>query len=98
MAGTTNKKSVGVYWKAIIAFGVPFVGLLSVVASDPTIREAAPGPTAWLVAVGIPVLTGVIAFFKRNQQTADQIDAALEKGEITLADLQKLLEKWQQDR
>ena len=82
---------VGRYWKAIIAFLVPLIALLASVGNSPEIQEAAPGITAWLVAVGLPALTGLLALMKRNQQNIGDIDRALEAGDITLGELKEFV-------
>lgn len=80
----------GKYWKSAIAFLVPFVTLIPLVAANEGVQAALPGVSSWLLAVGLPILTGAIAFLKRNQMTADQLDEAYRNGEITLHDLQDL--------
>lgn len=87
-------KKFGEYWKAVAAFLVPLGGLLTIVAASPEIQRVAPGPTAWLAAVAIPLITGLAALFVRNQQNADQVDTALEKGDLSVQDLEDLIEKW----
>ena len=70
------------YWKAVVAFLTPLVVLLTTVANSPAIQAAAPGATAWLFAVGLPLLTGFITFMVRNTVTVETIDTALEKGDV----------------
>ena len=82
---------VGRYWKAIIAFLAPLVVLLTTVASSPEVQAAAPGAAAWLIAVGVPVLTGVLTVLKRNQQNIEDIDRALRSGDVTLRELKELV-------
>ena len=82
---------VGRYWKAIIAFLTPLVALLLAVANSPEVQAAVPGATAWLIAVGIPLLTGVLTVLKRNQQNIEDIDRALRSGDVTLRELKELV-------
>ena len=65
----TNFKN---YYKAIIAFGVPFLGLLSTMGADPDVAAALPGVSKWLVVVGIPAATGILTWLKRNEPTVDE--------------------------
>ena len=85
-------------WKAVLATLIPLAGTLTLVGNSPAVQEAWPGVSAWLLAVAVPVVSGVITWFKRNAETPQQIDKAIEKGEITLSDLEGMLRKWEQDR
>lgn len=82
---------VGRYWKAIIAFLTPLVALLVAVANSPEVQAAAPGAAAWLLAVALPVVTGLLTLLKRNQQNIADIDRALESGDVTLRELKELV-------
>lgn len=94
MAGQHRKVAIAPYWKSAVAFLVPLVALLTTVASSEAIRNAVPGVATWLVAVGIPVLTLVATFLKRNQVLADQIDVALEKGDVSAIDVEEILARY----
>jgi hypothetical protein len=65
-------------YKALIAFLVPFIGLVSFVATDPTVAAALGGTVpAWLLSAGIPALTYALAFLKRNEPSLDDAEAVL---------------------
>ena len=68
------------YYKAIIAFGVPFLGLLTTFATDKDVADALPGVSKWLIVVGIPVASGILTFLKRNQPTVDEALAILQEA------------------
>jgi hypothetical protein len=95
------------YVKAIVAFlGVLVTGIAAVnsvvtsIADNPDIAAVLPpnfvgyvyAVSGSLVVAGT-VVTGVIAFFVRNQKTVDQIDKAIEAGDFTLSDLESLISK-----
>lgn len=86
------------YYKAVIAFVVPLIAVGTYLGTNPEVVAVAGAPAAWLLAVGVPALTGVLAFLKRNAQTVEQIDKGLESGDVTLSDLQNVLARWKQDR
>ena len=69
------------YYKAIIAFGVPFLGLLTTLAADPGITAALPGVSKWLVLIGIPAATGILTWLKRNEPTVDEAVEILNKAQ-----------------
>ena len=69
------------YYKAIIAFGVPFLGLLSTMGTDPDVAAALPGVSKWLVVVGIPAATGILTWLKRNEPTVDEAVEILNKAQ-----------------
>ncbi|AZS06593.1 holin [Mycobacterium phage JacoRen57] len=87
---------IGKYWKAIIALvGAVAAGLVTV-QTDPDVVAVLPGDaTGWLGAVAIPAVVGVLAYLKRNQLTADQVDKAIEQGDISYKELRELLNKFQ---
>ena len=68
-------------YKAVIAMGVPFLGLLTTVAVDPDIAAALPGVSKWLVVVGIPAATGILTWLKRNEPTVDEAVEILNKAQ-----------------
>lgn len=80
------------YWKAAIAFLTPLVVLLSVVSGSEAIRAAAPGATAWIVAVGLPAVTGLLTLLKRNAQLPQDIDYAL--SQLPADEVKALLAKY----
>lgn len=89
------------YWKSAIgllgalATGVAGVGV--VLQTDPNLAAvtdgAAVGWGAGVVAAGAAI-TGVVAALKRNVMNVEQIDTALEAGDVTIGDLKALLDKY----
>ena len=67
-------------WKALIAFLTPFILLLTFVAGNSEITESIPAVTEWLIVVGIPALTGLLAWLKRNEPTIDEAQKALDRA------------------
>lgn len=67
-------------WKALIAFLTPFILLLTFVAGNSEITESIPEVTEWLIVVGIPALTGILAWLKRNEPTIDEAQKALDRA------------------
>lgn len=89
-----HRKLVAPWWKAAIAFLGPIGTALGVVAVDPDVVNVVPaGVLGGVVAAGAAI-TGAVAYLKRNQQTVDQIDLAIEKGDVSLSDLKDLYDKW----
>lgn len=68
-------------YKAIIAFGTPFVGLLIMISTDPSISAALPGMTRWLVLIGIPLATCILTWLKRNEPTVEEAAAILDRAQ-----------------
>lgn len=88
---------LGKYYKAILAtLGILATGLASA-AADNDINAVLPAGSG-LVTAALTVVGGAVVFLTRNKQTIDQIDKAIEAGEISIADLQTLQNKWKQDR
>jgi hypothetical protein len=68
-------------WKAVTAFLVPLIGLLTFVATDDKVVAAIGGTVpAWLLTVGIPALTYVLTFLKRNERSIDEAEAILARA------------------
>lgn len=87
--GKHTVKSAGVRlainWKALVAFGTPFISLLVFVATDPAVSRALGGTAvAWLLTIGIPAATGFFTWLKRNrptiEQAQEQLNRALARG------------------
>lgn len=68
-------------WKAVIAFLAPLILLLTFVAGNSEITEAIPAVTEWLIVVGIPAVTGLLAWLKRNEPTIDEAQKALDRAQ-----------------
>lgn len=87
--------SLGKYTKAVTAFVLSFGAFLTADLSNPEIAAALPdGATKWLVGVAVPAVVGFGAYLARNQQTVDTVDTAIQKGDISLKDLEDVLSKW----
>lgn len=86
------------YWKsAIAAVGVLATGVAALSASTDFNAVIPNAGSGWLVGVGT-VVVGALAFLKRNQATIEQVDTAIEKGDVTLSDLKNVLNKWNAPR
>lgn len=69
-------------WKAITSFVVALAGFLTLIVSDPQIREALPeGILSWLIVVGIPFLVGAGTWLKRNEYTVDEAVEILNRAQ-----------------
>lgn len=69
------------YSKAVIAFLTPLVPFVTAVSVDPQIVAALGGTaTAWLAAVGIPALTGSLAWLVRNEPTVEEAEGTLDRA------------------
>jgi hypothetical protein len=92
-------KTLPEYWKAIIIAVTGVGSVLGVVAttlSDPAITEVTNNASVgWAAGVGtaITVVGTIVGVLKRNAQRVDQIQAGLDAGEITVADLESLVTK-----
>ena len=87
--GKHSATAVGVQlainYKALVAFGTPFISLLVFVATDPAVSRALGGTAvAWLLTIGIPAATGFFTWLRRNrptiEQAQEQLNRALERG------------------
>lgn len=93
------------YWKSAIAFlGVLATGVTGIISvvnylnSNSLIGVFLPASVTSeistvggiLVTVGA-IVTGVLAFFVRNQKTVDSVSTALSKGDFSLDELKDLL-------
>lgn len=73
-------------WKAAIAFLVPLIGFVTFVATDPKVADAIGGTVpAWLLTVGIPALTYVLTFLKRNERSIGEAEAILARAQERVA-------------
>lgn len=83
---------LGRYSKALIAFVGTIATALLTLGTNPEIVGAIPeGATNWLVTVAGVLGTTVLGYLVRNQLTIDQIDKALEAGDLSLEDLKAVL-------
>lgn len=73
-------------YKAAISFLTPFTLLLLAVSSNPDIAAAMPGVTEWLVVAGIPAVTGLLTWLKRNKPTVDEALEIYTRAQARAAD------------
>lgn len=77
------------YVKALIAVLGAVATTLLTIGADPNVTGAVPAGWAGGVLAAGAAVTGLVTFLKRNQMTVDQVDKALEAGDLTLNDLRK---------
>lgn len=68
----TTTEKIQKNYKALIAFVVPFAGLLGLVASNDAISSQFPAVSLWLTVVGIPAVTAFATWLKRNEPTVQE--------------------------
>lgn len=86
---------LGKYSKAIIAVvGTIATALLTLSTSPELIAVLPESGGQWLATAAGVVGTGVLGWLIRNQLTVDQIDKAIDAGDISLSDLRALLKRF----
>ena len=68
----TVKEKIQKNYKALIAFLTPFILLLGVVSTNDAIASTFPDQAQWLIVVGIPAVTALLTWLKRNEPTINE--------------------------
>ena len=89
MGITIGGKMIAKYWKAAIAFlGALLIFLNSIVGIDVWNADT----IKWInIVVGF--VSAALVFLKRNQQTADSIDTAIQQGDVSVPEVKSVVAK-----